>query len=602
MRIGDGVELCSGFQERGGKLTGESDAIDSVEPPINLRTVDETALLFYLSGRVPLAVSELTSECSSSESHVRKTLNRRFQSEVKVTQTGFITLTGAARTPVVSAANEILSDAVTAHKRGKKQIEEDNYESAIEEYQESERLLSEVKQRLSAVTDVPSKLTDRLETVRETHDTLQKEVTKDVLTHRKLLAEQREEAGDNAMQIGDYEAAATAFEEAIDAFEEGKEAVIRYNEHRLGSSSSRLDPEKIDIRIDGLERKRNNALQNTADNSSGGSAPDTPATGVADSQKPEDPQETGTAHTQGGSGAAAENRDTATTTAGSSSKTDIIAAIGGQAEQLGRMPRLREVTGSTAWSQNDILDVFDSWNDALAAAGIDKRQALIDDLKRAASDIDGRVTVEEKNQHGEFSAGMYYDVFDSWEEALAAADLTETESDASAGHSSPSTEETPQPGDFASFGEVPSNERYSGQVAIKLEAEREAGSKKDATLQVSDVSGTMVRFDFWSKHDIDIPTETGSWYVVEEVRLKQWGDAMRQNLSSTRDTSWQRLNDMSVDRITQGEDHSQSKSERPTESGQTAGTETVSTTEDGVSEESEGLLEQIESEFEEDLF
>lgn len=229
--------------------------IDLVEPPIHISEVDKDEFLFYLAGRVPVAVSQFAEDCTETELGVKNTLNSRFQNEIKLDHTGFLTLTDAARSNILSFANPLISDAVAAQKRGKSIVEDGDYKDAIEHYQHAESLFSEAESRLGAVGDVPDKLTRRLESVRDTHDSIQKKAVNDVLTHRKFVGEQHEEKGDDAMHNSEFAKAVDEFEDAVGAFQEAKAAVEKYNSHLLSPDSSGLDQSPIERRIDGLERK-----------------------------------------------------------------------------------------------------------------------------------------------------------------------------------------------------------------------------------------------------------------------------------------------------------------------------------------------------------
>ena len=157
--------------------------------------------------------------------------------------------------------------------------------------------------------------------------------------------------------------------------------------------------------------------------------------------------------------------------------------------------------------------------------------------------------------------------------------------------------DTPNPDDFAAISDMQPNKRYSDELAIKLETESYAGAKKDAAFEVTDASGEAVRLDFWSKHGLEIPESTGTWYVMKELRLKQWekdGETNR-NLSSSRDTQWRQIG------------HDDSTGSQNSEDNQANATETSSRSESATenqeeaSDESGGMLGSIVSEFDDDL-
>ena len=72
---------------------------------------------------------------------------------------------------------------------------------------------------------------------------------------------------------------------------------------------------------------------------------------------------------------------------------------------------------------------FGSWDDALAAAGISKEAALLDELRRVATELGAEPTTTDMNTHGVYSAGMYAQYFGSWSAAKARIDFEEVLSD-----------------------------------------------------------------------------------------------------------------------------------------------------------------------------
>jgi hypothetical protein len=394
--------------------TMKSTDINRLETPIEIRSVDKSGFLFYLAGKAPMSVTELATHCSSSEGYVKKVLHDRFESEVHTDSTGFLTLTDSARSQIETEVKLLVAEAVERQKQGNTETRDENYEAATEHYQTAETLLSEAETRLSTVRDVPGKLKSRLESVRETHDKVHRKVSLDDLKHQKLLADQREEEGDNALDSGDYPTAVDVFEAAIEALEDSKELIEAYNQQRLSPDSKRWDPTNVDDRLESLKEKRERAQQKLEEKQ----------TEPTDTEESSPSTETGSNKSK--------NRHTSGYRANKATKNKIIDEIRRRSSELGRMPRAEEVVNHVSWEHHDVLSHFDSWDEALEAAGIDKRQELIDDLKQTSREVDGRPSLRDKNQHGEFSGSMYYDVFESWGDALEAAGVdqdssTETE-------------------------------------------------------------------------------------------------------------------------------------------------------------------------------
>jgi len=553
--------------------------IDLIEPPIVVSEVDKDKFLFYLAGQVPVAVSQFAEDCTESEPEVKNTLNSRFQNEIKLDHTGFLTLTDAARSNILSFANPLISDAVAAQKRGKSIVEDGDYKDAIEHYRHAESLFSEAESRLGAVGDVPEKLTRRLESVRDTHDSIQKKAVNDVLTHRKFVGEQHEEKGDDAMHNNEFAEAVDEFEDAVDAFKEAKAAVEKYNSQLLSPDSSGLDQSPIESRIDGLRRK----LEAAKDRVETDLDPDTSSSQKEDKAQSENTEsQSGTEEesTELSNAEAVADSDSAAPSADNQSRAELISELQELDREWSEIDR-KLLYSISDYHPDDFEEEFGSVDAALIEAGV----------------IDEPGEDKESDNHSESTSA---ETDDEFEQALVDAGVidepgegkeTETTS-----QESNSTGDSPDPDDFAAISDMQPNKRFSGELAIKLESESYAGAKKDAAFEVTDASGETVRLDFWSKHGLDIPESTGTWYVMKELRLQQWekdGETNR-NLSSSRDTQWRQI----------GNDDSTGS--RNSEDDQAKATGTASQSESATetqeaSDESGGMLGSIVSEFDDDL-
>ena len=242
-------------------MTESKESADSLGSRLNVSSVDKAEFLFYLAGRVPISVSDLAKECTENKAEIRTILNTRFQTEVKLDTTNFLTLTTSARKPLLSATKPLISEGVDAQKRAQDFEKTNEFKDARAALQTAENRFTEAKQRLEAVGDVPDKLLRRVEKVKNCHDRLQKELVKDLLTHRKLVGDKEETNGDDAMQTGDYDNAVEAFEAALSAFEDIKQALEEHNRSLLSSDSSRLEVTSVENRISALERKQSRAQE-----------------------------------------------------------------------------------------------------------------------------------------------------------------------------------------------------------------------------------------------------------------------------------------------------------------------------------------------------
>ena len=84
-----------------------------------------------------------------------------------------------------------------------------------------------------------------------------------------------------------------------------------------------------------------------------------------------------------------------------------------------------------AFSRAVYRNRFDSWNNTLAAAGLNQltqgtkvlRGDLLRELRRLADELDRPPKSTEMEEHNKYSQGVYNRRFGSWEEALEACGL-----------------------------------------------------------------------------------------------------------------------------------------------------------------------------------
>jgi len=110
-----------------------------------------------------------------------------------------------------------------------------------------------------------------------------------------------------------------------------------------------------------------------------------------------------------------------------------------------QIPTMSEFVDETDWGYKHIEQSFSSWKEAIEAAGIDYKASLATELQNVANQVGHRPTPEEMNEVGRYSSGMYEWVFESWEEAISTADLTqpeETEQSTNPGTEQPAQDDT----------------------------------------------------------------------------------------------------------------------------------------------------------------
>lgn len=403
-------------------MVSVTELMEPVELPTDLRAADKGAVLFHLAGQVPVSVEDFSEDCRQNQSEVRDILQSRFQNEVQIDQTGFVSLTQAAWSPLLTEANPILNRAKDAESRGKRYYDDGDSEKAAKQYRSAAVLFSEVNKRLTTAGDVSDSLTQRLAQVSKTHDRIQKELAEDTVTHRKVLAGHRQDEGDNAMQSDDYAEAVGHFDDALLLYKGAKEAINTYNQIRLLSSSESIDSSEVDRLASAVKRKARNAKKHAEETpGSGETEPNTETT----EPKTQTPAEI---DNQVQTDVISNSDDDH----GSSlSEADVIAEITQYVDEHDRIPTCEEIAKLSCETEEDILAHFDTWDSAIETADIDKQQRLIDRLQDVSEDVGVPPSVRQVDEHGVYTSETYIDEFGSWADAITAADLRNVSQDSS---------------------------------------------------------------------------------------------------------------------------------------------------------------------------
>lgn len=107
-------------------------------------------------------------------------------------------------------------------------------------------------------------------------------------------------------------------------------------------------------------------------------------------------------------------------------------AIAELAETIGHPPTTTEMAEKGPYSPRTYFRRYDSWDDALTAAGLTPedcpshsnevtRDALLEELRRLADEVDRPPTMQDMNVEGAHSATTYISYFGSWRSALTTA-------------------------------------------------------------------------------------------------------------------------------------------------------------------------------------
>jgi predicted nucleic acid-binding protein len=91
-------------------------------------------------------------------------------------------------------------------------------------------------------------------------------------------------------------------------------------------------------------------------------------------------------------------------------------------------PLATDIRNRCSFSPHQYYNMFGSLEEALLAAGIDKEQRLIDDLRDVAEAVGRRPKTTDMGEHGTHSAGAHQQYFGSWGDAVEAAGVTDLDS------------------------------------------------------------------------------------------------------------------------------------------------------------------------------
>jgi hypothetical protein len=124
-------------------------------------------------------------------------------------------------------------------------------------------------------------------------------------------------------------------------------------------------------------------------------------------------------------------------------RTELLATVHTLAGDLGRAPTREEVSNEADFDSRPIAEHFDTWGDALAAADVDLTDAIREDLRTVDSETEGALTRDVYRREGVYDLELVDSALGGWEEATSSTlddDRTSSTAGTKTSTSDPETE------------------------------------------------------------------------------------------------------------------------------------------------------------------
>lgn len=362
---------------------------------IDLRTGDKTEILFTAAQQIPCPIDALSVLCRSDD--IRPVLESRFGQELDIDDDGAVELAPNACSYVLSGSKPYIESAQQALDEGKRYTSEEEYEAATEQFRQAVALLEGIAAAFEAIEQEPPKLETALQSAKEHHDRVVKRAAKASIESQV----RRANAVDSSEKEGGKQPSAPngGKAEAIEAISAAIDTAQRCNESLLLDDSDGLSIDDLQQRRQAIQ-ERDGPAKNTTDEGSLDSPP-------ADSSGVSSEIETG-----GQNSAPVEEGPT---------RTELREELDRLTDELGKVPKPAEMADRGDYDPAKYSAEFGGWKQAVAAADVDIRQDLCEDLASVATKLEKRPTTSDVDRHGRYAPHRFYQYFDSWEAALDAA-------------------------------------------------------------------------------------------------------------------------------------------------------------------------------------
>ncbi len=187
--------------------------------------------------------------------------------------------------------------------------------------------------------------------------------------------------------------------------------------------------------------------------------------------------------------------DEALEAAGIDKEQALVDEIQRVAEEIGRVPStvdMQEYGPNRSYSS-----YFGSWDEALKAAGIDKEQALVDEIQRIAEELERVPNYAEMSEYGDYSGATYTNYFGSWSNVLEQSGVKESYNSGSDNPNQKSATSTDEAEITATEGSCNQDEILTEMVKVQRIVHREPTRDDFKTNANIPISAVDEQFDSW---------------------------------------------------------------------------------------------------------
>lgn len=397
---------------------------DEALEPVDVVATEQRRLLFYLAGRVPVAMQDLAENTTQGATELREYFHRELQKQVDIDPTDFVRLSDSARNPVIRASTPYIDAAEEQLDAGQSAGDQNYFYDAVQHFEGAKELLEQIQSRLEAVNYASESLEQKIETTEQFLEKAQEAVGESGDQVEALLGRNESDTPPNG----------SPDPSTSDPDNNAREAMLKivrdlYRQFGRVPKTTEL-PEKCEyspndyynefggwdeaLETAGLDKEQEmlDEIEQVAEKL--GRVP-----------KSTDMDEHGAYSgsdysTYFGSWSTALQRSRLEETR----EEDLLETLQSLDDRLDRLPKTTDLHDVSEICQNSYIREFGTWDSALEAAGIDKEQHLIDDLRQADAKVDRVPKTSDIDRYGEYSSGMYQDYFGSWGAALEAAGLS----------------------------------------------------------------------------------------------------------------------------------------------------------------------------------